>query len=42
MDLGLHGKTAIVTGSSRGLSKASARELALEGMDVVIAAVMYH
>lgn len=37
MDLGLHGKTAIVTGGSRGIGKAVARQLALEGVDVVIA-----
>lgn len=38
MDLQLVGKTAIVTGGSRGIGKAVARELALEGVDVVIAA----
>ena len=38
MDLELKGKTAIVTGGSRGIGKAIARELALEGVDVVIAA----
>ncbi|MDA1257877.1 MAG: SDR family NAD(P)-dependent oxidoreductase, partial [Chloroflexi bacterium] len=37
MDLELTGKTAIVTGGSRGIGKAIARELALEGVDVVIA-----
>src|SRR5437762_5263087 len=38
MDLELTGKTAIVTGGSRGIGKAIARELAREGVDVVIAA----
>src|SRR5262245_49631022 len=38
MDLQLTGKTAIVTGGSRGIGKAIARELAGEGVDVVIAA----
>jgi NAD(P)-dependent dehydrogenase (short-subunit alcohol dehydrogenase family) len=38
MDLGLHGKTAIVTGGSRGIGKAIARELAREGVDVAIVA----
>jgi NAD(P)-dependent dehydrogenase (short-subunit alcohol dehydrogenase family) len=38
MDLELSGKTAIVTGGSRGIGKAIARQLALEGVDVVIAA----
>ena len=37
MDLGLQGKTAIVTGGSRGIGKAVARQLAREGVDVVIA-----
>lgn len=37
MDLGLQGKRAIVTGGSRGIGKAIARELAREGVDVVIA-----
>lgn len=36
MDLGIKGKTAIVTGSARGLGKATARRLALEGANVVI------
>ncbi len=38
MDLELDGKTAIVTGGSRGIGKAIARELAREGVDVAIAA----
>ena len=36
MDLELEGKTAIVTGGSRGIGKAIARELALSGCDVVV------
>ncbi|AGP35808.1 short-chain dehydrogenase [Sorangium cellulosum So0157-2] len=38
VDLELTGKRAIVTGGSRGIGKAIARELAREGADVVIAA----
>src|SRR6185295_3021548 len=38
MDLGLQGKHAIVTGGSRGIGKAIARELAREGADVTIVA----
>src|SRR5580704_10024499 len=38
MDLQLAGKKAIVTGGSRGIGKAIARQLALEGVDVGIAA----
>ena len=37
MDLGLQGKQALVTGGSRGIGKAIARELAREGADVAIA-----
>jgi 3-oxoacyl-[acyl-carrier protein] reductase len=36
MDLGLRGRVAIVTGSSRGLGKATATALALEGARVII------
>jgi 3-oxoacyl-[acyl-carrier protein] reductase len=36
MDLGLHGKKAIVCASSRGLGKACATALAREGCDVII------
>jgi NAD(P)-dependent dehydrogenase (short-subunit alcohol dehydrogenase family) len=38
MDLELAGKTAIVTGGSRGIGKAIARALANEGVDVAIVA----
>src|SRR5690348_1148896 len=38
MELGLHGKHAVVTGGSRGIGKAIARELAREGVDVAIVA----
>lgn len=37
MDLGLSGKRALVTGASRGLGKAVARELAKEGCAVAVA-----
>ena len=38
MDLGLHGKAAIITGGSEGIGKAAAVSMAAEGADVVIAA----
>lgn len=38
MDLYLKGKRALVTGGSKGIGRAIARQLALEGVDVVIAA----
>ena len=38
MELGLTGKVAIVTGGSRGIGRAIARELAREGVDVAICA----
>ena len=37
MDFGLQGKKAFVGGGGRGIGKAIARELAREGVDVVIA-----
>ncbi len=36
MDLGLRGRVAIVTGSSRGIGRATARSLAAEGANVVL------
>ena len=38
MNLGLKGRTGIVTGGSRGIGKAIALELAREGVDLVIVA----
>lgn len=38
MDLGLKGRRGIVVGGSRGIGKAIARELAREGVDLVIVA----
>jgi NAD(P)-dependent dehydrogenase (short-subunit alcohol dehydrogenase family) len=38
MDLGLHGKKAIVTGGTRGIGRAIANLLAAEGCDVAICA----
>ncbi len=37
MDLHLTDKRALVTGGSKGIGRAIARQLALEGVDVVIA-----
>jgi 3-oxoacyl-[acyl-carrier protein] reductase len=36
VELGLHGKHAIVAGGSRGIGKAIARELAREGVDLAV------
>ena len=38
MDLELKGKTAIITGGSRGIGKAIGREFGLEGIDVALVA----
>lgn len=38
MDLGLHGKVALVAASSRGLGRAIAEELAREGADLILCA----
>jgi 3-oxoacyl-[acyl-carrier protein] reductase len=40
MDLGLKDKVAIVTGSARGLGASTARQLALEGVKVVITDIL--
>ena len=37
MEFGLQGKHAMVTGGSRGIGKAIARELTREGVDVAVA-----
>ena len=36
MDLGLEGKKALVTGSSKGIGEAIARKLAAEGAIVIV------
>jgi len=36
MDMGLNNKTALVTGSTKGIGKAIAIELAKEGVNVLI------
>ena len=38
MDLELKGKTAIITGGSRGIVKATGREFGLEGMKIALVA----
>lgn len=38
MDLGIAGRTALVFGGSRGMGRACARQLALEGVKVTLAA----
>ena len=38
MDLGLKGKVAVITGGSVGIGLAIAEGLAVEGVDIVIAA----
>ena len=39
MDLGIRGKTALVTAGSKGLGKGCAMALAREGVNVVITAL---
>lgn len=36
MDMGLNNKTALITGSTKGIGKAIAFELANEGVNVLI------
>ena len=38
MDQELKGKTAIITGGSRGIGKATGREFGLEGMKIALVA----
>ena len=38
MELGLKGRTAVITGGSTGIGKASARGLAVEGVNLVLLA----
>ncbi len=36
MDLGINGKVSLITAASKGLGKAVATQLALEGSEVII------